>query len=401
MKKTITAALVLLFGIGLASAQPKIPQQQPAAPAEKRIDKGIPLNAPKAEMVMITSVNFGPPEWLRIGALNIAISGLGDAALAPLVCQPSPPTGSGLCTGGVRLDIVSNDCGLRRLYEPSLSASTNNQKTLSFVGLLVNYGGSYERAVRCEFDLTANFRSPGGHTFALQKRVAFDVNPHVRVKVSDTARLRAWLKPNQSCATDDSGNQLGFRITTGPAGNSCRTDVLTTKNRTPPTTGPSFNMLPEGVFPIGATWRVDGDRSQCMVCPDARRPCLGPAQVAATAASGFTFEEDLYGPVIAEGHMRSEQMALWSVPPVPANGDVMTPGQIIIGRNPDRRFHAFMLPWSAGMSCKAWAPTTSNVSQAIGSAASGQVPSAPAAPSLRLILDEVIFLRPASVSLSF
>jgi hypothetical protein len=262
----------------------------------------------------------------------------------------------------------------------------------------------------CSLKVDIHFKRPNGEQIHVSDVVRFDVRPHQEVKIKDTAKLRNWLRPAQSpgCASDDSGGQLGVKIATGPLGATCRTDFMTTRNRNRVTDWNS-NMLPEGAYLSSLKWRLAGDTGTCQLCPDPRRACRGPVEQLQTALAGY--QQDLVGPTVIDGSMSDgKRFGIVSSYPFPtgqldANNNVVADG-IIFGSNSDRKWHEFVYTLYSQMSCSTWAPPPSNVAATVGSAArrvaGGNAPgSPPPPPSLRLVLDEAVFLRPQSSRLSF
>jgi hypothetical protein len=388
--------------------QQAVPQQTGQA-AKALADKPVP------KIVRVASSR----DWLKEGGISLGLTGINDAtfqeyslgdhgvlnitftnqeaAVGGHYCEFVPRPGSRWALGDPQPD------GTRSLYQTGyLKPFRNASRDGNIPQALVSSG--------CTLKVGINFKRTNGEQIHVSDVVRFDVRPHQEVKIKDTSKMRNWLRPAQSlgCTSDDSGGQLGVKITTGPLGATCRTDFMTTRNRNRITDWNS-NMLPEGTYLSSLKWRLAGDTGTCRLCPDPRRACREPVQQLQTALAGY--QQDLVGPIVKDGsmsdHLRFGIVSSYPFSPVDldANNNVLSRG-IIFGTNSDRKWHEFVYTLYSQMSCAAWTPPPSNVAATIGSAArsiaGGNAPGAtPPPPSLRLVLDEAIFLRPQASRLSF
>mgnify|MGYP001806384592 CR=1 FL=1 len=248
--------------------------------------------------------------------------------------------------------------------------------------------------------------NPDGSLSPLQEvdGPAFTVTPHQAVKVTATARMRDWLKPDQGapCATDDAGGQLGVRATAGPLGADCRVDFLTARNRSS-ITDRNFNAMPEGVIVTAVTWRLEGDTGQCSLCED---PAAGPCR--GLRLPPATYQQTLLGPVVRA--QREEQRgadfrsyAIFTGPPFTRrNEPVIEPiSGVTIATNAQGVWRSYGLAPVARLACAPWAPAPADVGRAVEGAfgvlrGREPPPPPPPPPSLRLVLDSYEFLRPTS-----
>ena len=358
-------------------------------------------------------------DWLKEGGIAISLTGINDATFQEYSSGDRGVhnitfTNQEAAPGGHYCEFVARPGSRWMLGDPQPDGvrSLNQAGYLkpfrdavgnrNFAQSLLNSG--------CSLRVDINFKRPNGEQIHVSEVVRLDVRPHQQVKIQDTAKLRNWLRPAQStgCVSDDSGGQLGVKITTGPLGATCRTDFMTTRNRNRVTDWNS-NMLPEGAYLLSLKWRLAGDTGTCQLCPDPRKACRGPIEQLQTALLGY--QEDLLGPIVKEGIM-SDPRRLGMVSSYPfyqgeldAHNNVVS-GGIAIGTNAEKKWHEFVYTWYSQMSCATWAPPPSNVATTIGSAArgvaGGNAPGTPPPPpTLRLVLDEAIFLRPQSSRLSF
>ena len=403
----IQGLLIAALVLGLTSAAEAQVRPNPNV-QQKQQD----MNKARIPIPRISSGGFIPHEWMRVGLFYLELVEVGDVVL------DGEPT-----VGAV------GECRFVRLHDrgqATLQFNPTDRKTIVSVPgyMRTRVGGISEVDQSCQVEPSVPLKFRDGRPFVAQTyqsvvggtsppgtlkgQITFTMAGHIRETVTNTARMRNWMKPHESigCSSDDNNGKLGVRVVTGPAGMTCRADYITPWGRSG--SEQNFNQLPEGVVPVSAKWTIEGDRNICQLCPDPLQACHGLATV---FGPGFPYSEVLYGSSIREG-MVAMNLAIWSVPPI-TNENVMVPGQIIVGYNRDKKMHAYMLPMSSQMSCKAWVPPPTEVAKDLGGAAKdafgslkkgeapGPPPPPPAAPRLRLVLDEMIFLKPPSVGLPF
>jgi len=209
---------------------------------------------PNPRIVRVTS----PREWLKEGGISIGLTGINDVMFQEYSAGDR---------GVHNITLTSRDGYPGEHYcdfvaRPGSNWVLGNQqpdgvRSLSQAGYLKPFRDAVgERNFAqsllsngCSLTVQINFKHPNGKTVRVNEVVRLEVRPHQEVKIRDTSRLRNWLRPFHSpaCISDDSGGQLGVKITTGPLGATCRTDFMTTRNRNRVTDWNS-NKLPEGVY---------------------------------------------------------------------------------------------------------------------------------------------------------
>jgi hypothetical protein len=337
-------------------------------------------------------LEFRPASWLQTGMLTVTIAGI------------TLESSAGVDLANTRFTFFSTECRLTPVG-PLQPRMRDGLLYLSQPGLLVPRGarGSV-MSPHCEGTLTGQVAIAGGATASLgNRRMTVLLQPHERVVVKDTARLRGWLKPwyrRPGCESDDGDGDLGVRVTATPVGGDCRVDFMSPGNRDY-RVDENFNMLPPGVTGVAATWRVDGDRTQCELCQVLDAPCRG-ANRSGGVPGPLVYQELRYGYEIREAGS-ALLPAIESQPPLP-NGrpEVMNSYQIVIGYNRLNDWRQFLEPLYARMSCSPWAPPPTQVASGAVAAVTGRsTPVPPTAPRLRLVLEQMEFLRPAGARLPF
>jgi hypothetical protein len=324
-------------------------------------------------------------------------------------------------------------CTFAGQVKTAIATPRNGIASLGFMGLVVPRPSSRVlESGACKLPLRIS-RKSGGTWTEVEKldTVTIQMVAHERVRITATATLRNWLKPNYvgGCLTDDANSQLGITQVAGPLGGDCRADFLTTVNRNGRADW-NFNALPEGVIVGPAKWRTEGDANFCSLCADPTSSC--PGGDASVTGMPVYYTEDLIGPVITtETSMSGENLAKFTGPPnTPKNGRVTEPWHNVgIGSNDHGDWRSYMYASYARMTCKNWVPTPADAGQALqnagnavgnvvgglgaaaanalgqggnnsaGNSQPGQI--LPPAPSIRLVLESWEFYRPRSVRLPF
>lgn len=306
-----------------------------------------------------TTVPTAPAKrwWLRL-PLEIALPVEGVGAVRATIVGFDNTTVPGVV--GCRFD------------GPGKTASANPDRgvaRLIFFGWLIprprsamTMLGAVTRSGDCHFKLAVARQQPDGR-WGQDEAVdapAFEVAPHVRVVISETARMRQWLKPmhGPGCADDDREGKLAMRISTGAAGNDCRIDFLTAGNRNRNSDW-NFNAIPEGVISGKVDWRTSGSSGVCALCDRVD----GSACRGVGVPPNVIFPVDLIGPTIQEGGIGGEEAAMFVGPPgVPVHGNVVEPqAGVIIATNERGIWRSYGFTQYARMSCNSWAPSPAEV----------------------------------------
>jgi len=271
---------------------------------------------------------------------------------------------------------------------------------------------------RCTANVHVPLRRPTGAIYADRASFPVTLNQLESLEITDTARLRPWLKPYHNllpisigCSDDDRDGKLGIRITTGPGGANCQTEFLTTANRRGldfdgiPDQFPDYNVLPREVFLTAMRWRVEGDLSTCQVCVVADRPCK-ESPLLTPVLQSQRIRTDPHGYTIKTGTMPIN--GIYSDPSKLREGNrVLDAIGVTIGYNDEKVFRQYLEQWQSGMSCAAWAPPPGDViagaATTLQNLAAGNATPAPQPqpPTLRLVLDSVTFVKPVGLSLRF
>jgi hypothetical protein len=379
------ASLLLASPLTLAAPPAASPPTAKAAPPVGTA--ALPSNRPGvAPYKQISKVLFDRGEWYRVGSIAIVLT-----------------EGDGSVVGDVALSRGANSsCSFRILPGSDPKALTGR---LFFEPTGVSATDEEASMTRCKVQATIPLQRASGERYTVTGTFTIPLRPHQLVRITDTARLRNWLKPLEGlgCTADDANGKLGERITAGPAGSNCRADFMVTSNRNAAVDWSRFNALPEGTLVRRMTWKLEGDKTQCQLCSDPRTPCREPIQTLARTLQ--TFRTELIGPIVQEGDTQGVTTH-WD-PVRNQTPDVMTANQVIIAKSYEPRYREYMNELYSEMSCSPWAPPPNAVGGAVGSAvgqvAQGQAPSnnLPSAPRLRLVLDAMEFIKPPSVALPF
>lgn len=253
---------------------------------------------------------------------------------------------------------------------------------------------------------------------------------HEGVSVTDTARMRTFLKPVASpkCTADDGAGKFGIRITAGATPQACRTDFLRRTEGASRDAPPSGNALGRGIILAGMVWKLEGDANRCELCRNPLSPCRGVTPQATFAESiGAEVVQWVYAPVVPGEIGNGYRFAVFTGPPALDSGALIRVDtrdydydtshldyldrlfSVAVGNPPahaaavigqaDMNWRSWMRPFGIGLACSAWTPprpseATKNIRGAIGQIAQGQAPTLPPAPYLRLVLDELYVLRP-------
>ena len=279
----------------------------------------------------------------------------------------------------------------------------------------------------CRLRATVQRRQPN-LTYADEAQYALPlltIMGHEEVRITDTARLRDFLRPVASpdCETADQDGKFGQRVSARVRGAGCRTDMLDPRDTRPGMFGaPTMNILKDGVIVHRLSWRLEGDQNVCGLCDNPLGPCRNPVQQAAVVLANVLVPMRwLYAPLrTGTMHVMSGGwFALLGGPPkmqraTPVRVDTRTDdydttftdaisrmllenqdgGPEVIGEGTGR-WHSWMRPFSTRLDCRPWAPSPGAVGSAIGGALTGGGrPQAPPPPPLRLVLDEIVFWRP-------
>ena len=355
-------------------------------------------------------------EWWVRRALFLPLTVVGPGEVRATIVGSTEPQLPG--TVGCRFD------GLERT---ATAMPEGGLAQLGYVGWFIpRRGGSETRTGDCRLLLDVSRRSLGGPWSAPERVEATPlvITPHARILISETVRMRAWLKPHLSaaCRDDDADGKLGVRVNAGQAGGDCRADFLTARNRTGEDR--NFNVLPEAVIVRAVTWRVEGDRAFCTLCADPTGiPCRGPAPPSVLVP----YQEDLMGPAVREGTETqglggAREYAIFTGPPfTPRGAAVVEPNAgVTIGHNEQGIWRSYALSAASRIACDAWFPPPATLARSIDTAVQnainrvinaligaflGTQPAPltpmPAAPSMRLVLDSWEFLRPQATVLPF
>ena len=414
-------------------ARPSVVTAAPAAgaPSTGPVQAGVRTDIQAVRQPRIQSLASppGPRQFFMPENLEIRFSGLGapgqvQVSLHPFTTLPpgSPPDlpGAAALTGCY---FTGNDLTVPAIINPDGTAIARvNGYWLPKSRFDVGRDGYCRFEVRIQ-RLQADLR------YREEARLAsavIRIAPHESVNVTSTARLRAFLKPVSSsrCVADDAGDKFGIRITAAPAPQSCRTDFLKPSGSTQyDIVG---NALGHGAVLTAMQWKLEGDTSRCELCDNPLSPCRGITPQAMFAETlGADTLEWVYAPVRAGEIGNGHRYAVLTGPPNTRSGALIRidtngydygydpstidylnrlfavaggsepPVERAVIARADALWRSWMRPFGIGMACSAWAPPpASTTKSALGQLSQGQLPSAPPAPHLRLVLDSVYVLRP-------
>lgn len=252
------------------------------------------------------------------------------------------------------------------------------------------------------------------------------VAAHETVTVTETARLRGFLRPVTSvdCEGADLEGRFGLRVTAGAVSKGCRTDFLYPRDPRPGMFGaPTMNELPHGVILQRMSWRIEGSQQACELCINPLAPCRGAGQIPAMLVDPLVPLNWVYAPLRPAdmAAMPGQAFAVFGGPPLIARNEAVRvdtrtetydtslpdyldrilgagqndlSGSDVIGQG-DGRWRSWMRPFAVRLQCSAWAPPPADVARSAAGALRGAGLQAPSPPSLRLVLDSITFLRPA------
>jgi hypothetical protein len=372
-----------------------------------------------------------PRQYYMPDNIDLSLSGMGVPGQVRVSLHPFTvfPPGSALAAAGMT---PMSDCSFEGVSMQAPAVIGGDGRAIArFSGYWIpKRRDLVGRDGNCRFEVRVA-RMQANLSYREEARLVSDavkVVGHETVRIANTARLRGFLKPFSSprCTADDAGDKFGIRLTASAVSHACRTDFLKVSGDSQ--SGPTGNPLGPGTIVNAVVWKLEGDTGRCELCSNPLSPCRGISPQATFAESiGYEAVRWVYAPVRAGEIGNGYRYAAFAGPPGTRSGSLIridardydydsslpdylerlhsvvvgnAPGYeaAIIGRA-DAQWRSWMRPFGIGMACSAWTPPApsaakSTVSTVVGQIAQGQAPTLPAAPYLRLLLDELYVQRP-------